>query len=298
MSVRREDLLTTVDVARFAARGFLRLDEVVPAELNARFLREVEAGELPVVPAGTPLEDAYPEGSALHAIVRLPRVAGLIQSLVGPGCVFDHHFLHPALPRESLEKLGLPFAAQHTHQDSTIDPRFTSFDVQLMYYPHDVTEGMGGTRYVPGSHLRRVSESAIARYQNIRGQQKVVCPAGTVYALHHGLWHGGDLNQTDKTRTMFKIRLAPTVPQVRLWNTDDVDEGLKRQRPIFFLRERPDPEHIHSILTKPEPWFEFDVMRIEFMNRIRFFRALLGDETFDADYWLTRVENEPGARAS
>lgn len=289
----REQLLTSPQMAHFAARGFLRFDELIPEEINRRFLEEADAGSLPVVPAGVPLAEAYPRGSALGDLIRLPEVEGIIESLVGPNPLFDHHFLHPALSSDATAALGIPHVSQHTHQDSTIDPRFEHFDVQLFYFPHEVAEGMGGTRFIPGSHLRRVSESAIARYQNIRGQQRVVCKAGTLLAFHHGLWHGGERNRGPETRRMFKIRLNPTVPQVRLWNSDDLGPEHFEQRPIFFLHERPDPDHIHSILCRREPWFEFDTARVEFINRIRFWRALLGDPSFDADYWLRRVENRP-----
>lgn len=285
----RADRLSTKQMAEFTARGFLRMDCIVPDALNQRFMKEVRAGEILEINAGTPLANAYPTGSALHDIVRVPRVQGLIESLVGPGSVFDHQFVHSAFSRKVCEKIGIPHVSQHTHQDSTIDTRFYSFDVQLMYYPHDVHKGMGGTRMIPGSHFRRISESAIGRYQNILGQEKVVCKAGTIFALHHGLWHGGDLNESDENRTMYKVRLNPTVKQVRLWNTSDLDEGINQQRPIFYLKELPDPDHIHSILTKAEPWFEFDATRLENINRARFFRSLLGDEGFDVDYWLTRL---------
>lgn len=290
---RREDLLTTRQMAQFAARGFLRFDALVPDELNRRFLADVEVDSVPVVPAGTPLAEAYPEGSALRDLIELPRVQGAIESLVGPDSRFDHHFLHAVLPPAFFDERGWRQTSQPTHQDSTIDARFAHFDIQLLYFPHEVTREMGGTRFVPGSHLRKVSEAAIGRYQNIRGQQHVVCPAGSLLVFHHGIWHGGGLNQGDERRIMFKIRLNPTVRQCRLWNTDDLTPDLWEQRPIFWTGGKPDPEHIHSILTQTEPWFEADVGRLEIMNHIRFWRALLGDEKFDADYWLTRVENEP-----
>jgi hypothetical protein len=308
-------LLNTPDMARFAARGFLRFDALVPDDINTQFIDEVgrppEAGgqligeklmkayarlmgasELPLVRPGTPLADAYPLGSALDRIVKLPDVAGAILSLVGPNCLFDHHFLHITFPPAFYESMGITHASQPTHQDSTIDPR-RAFDLQIMYFPHEVSLAMGGTRFIPGTHLRIVSEAAVARYQNMRGQQHVVCPAGTLLLLHHGLWHGGGVNRSAQLRYMFKIRLAPTVRQERLWDTSDLDHQDNRQRPIFFLKERPDPEHIHTILTTPEPWFEADTGRLEYLNRIRFWRHLTGDDTFDADYWVTRVENEP-----
>lgn len=312
------ELFNSVQMANFAAHGVLRFDGRVPAQVNERFLDEAGRMEapapdeqasalreryrammrdnrIPEVPAGTPLLEAYPEGTALGRLVRLPWVRGGIESLVGPGSLVDHHFLHVALPPRFLG--GARGVSQNIHQDSTIDPR-RAFDIQLMYFPHEVTQDMGGTRYVPGTHLRIVSEAAIGRYQNMLGQRHVTCPAGTLLFTHHGLWHGGGMNRSDRLRYMFKIRLAPTVRQRRLWDASDLRAEDFAQRPIFHVKDRRSPEHLHSILTTPEPWFEQDTGRLEYLNRIRFWRFLLGDETFDADYWLTRVENEPSGEGS
>jgi hypothetical protein len=220
-------------------------------------------------------------------------VQGIIRSLVGANSLVDHHFVHTTLGGPDLESLGLPPApAQHWHQDSTIDPRLT-FDVQLMWFPEEVTPDMGGTRYLPGSHLRVVSEAAIARYQNIVGQRQWAGPAGSLLVLHMGIWHGAGANRSDRTRHMFKVRLNPTVAQVRLWDTTDLTDDLNEQRPIFFVTSTRDGSHLHDVLCRPEPWFEADTGRLEFLNRIRLWRHLVGDDSFDADYWLTRVENEP-----
>jgi Phytanoyl-CoA dioxygenase (PhyH) len=301
-------LLDSRQMAHFVARGFLRFDAVVPDELNTAFLREVgappEAGGnirstytkllsgsgIPTVPAGTPLADAYPADSAIAALLDLPHVRGAIESLVGPHARFDHHFLHVTLPPVYYAARGAPNVSQHTHQDSTIDTR-RAFDIQLMYFPHDVTAEMGGTRFVPGTHLRIVSEAAVARYQNIRGQQHMVCPAGTLLVLHHGIWHGGGVNRSERLRYMLKIRLNPTVRQQRLWNTADLPRP--EQRAIFLVKEAPDPTDVRTILTSPEPWFEADTGRLEYINRIRLWRHLTGDACYDVDYWLTRLENEP-----
>ena len=59
----------------------------------------------------------------------------------------------------------------------------------MMYYPHTVTRPMGGTRFIPGTHLRKVSEVALGRYQNVRGQQHMVCEAGTLLFMHLSLIH-------------------------------------------------------------------------------------------------------------
>jgi hypothetical protein len=109
-----------------------------------------------------------------------------------------------------------------------------------------VTREMGGTRFVPGTHLRRVSEVALGRYQNIAGQQHMVCEAGTLLFLH---------------------------------------------------KKSPQPQTVESILMTPEPWFEQDTGRLEFLNRIKLWRHLAGDPAFDADHWATRLEN-PARKAS
>jgi len=247
-------LLDAHDMARFAARGFLRMDGVVPDEINAQFLAEVgeiaepqpgrklraaygqllaQAG-IPEVGAGTPLARTYRQGSALARMLELPAVAGAIRSLVGEDPTFDHHFLHVTFPPAYHEAGGGENVSQHTHQDSTIDPR-QAFDVQIMYYPHAVTREMGGTRFIPGTHLRKVSEAALGRYQNVRGQQHMVCEAGTLLFLHSGIWHGGGVNLSDRTRTMFKIRMNPSRSQVRMFDVSTLERPAG-QRPIFYLK--------------------------------------------------------------
>jgi len=74
---------------------------------------------------------------------------------------------------------------------------------------------------------------------------------------------------------MFQLRLNPTVRQLRLWNTDDID----------------DPE-VSDILGANHAWHGNE-SRIEHVNRIHFWRFLTGDDQFDSHYWMTRIENEP-----
>ncbi len=283
--VARKDLLSTADMARFVARGFLRFDGVVPNDINQDFLELVVNGAVFSHPPGTPLSDCYQQCPPVKAMLKLPKVAGIIQSLVGLNPTFDHHAVHHCPPGQ--------LVAQDTHADSIIDTRETAFDIQLMYYPHEVTACMGGTRYVPGSHFRRINEMAIARYQNIVGQQHVVCPAGTLLVMHHGIWHGGGRNQSDQSRYMLKIRLNPTCRQVLLWNTDDLAESSVGPAAIFDPDAYRHKDRVQTIFERSEKWFPLDESRLETVNRIRLWRALVGDPHFDGHYWLSRVENQP-----
>lgn len=277
-------LLTTNQMASFAARGFLRFDKLVPDSLNERVLAIFERGEVERPEAGIPLSQTYPEDSPLQDLMQFPEIQGIVRSLVGPDPLFDHHAIHIRNPNEG--------KAQGLHGDSIIDTR-QHFDIQLMYFPHDLPLEMGGTLLLPGSQFRRINESDISRYQNFLGQVPMVCEAGTVLALHHGIWHCGRRNQTDRIRYMFKIRLNPRVRQCRLWNTADLDEQMKMDPAPLARSKEKQKETLFSILSRIEPWYENADGRLELVNRIKFWRFLTGNQDFDLRYWLTRLENRP-----
>ncbi len=273
-------LLTSKQMAEFVARGFLRFDELVSLQLNQAIMAEIDAGGMKGEAAGTPLSKCY-LGSNIRKLLDMPEIQGVIQSLVGVDPLFDHDAIHVREPNEG--------AAQGMHADSIIDTRM-DFDIQIMYFPHDIPLEMGGTLLVPGSQYRKVNEMDIARYQNMLGQIPMVCKAGTILVLHHGIWHCGRQNKTNQRRYMFKVRLNPQVPQVKLWNTDDLDKA-KGSREIFAGKK--DENDIQYILSKSEPWFEDASGRLEIVNRIKQWRFMTGDDNFDVHYWLTRLENKP-----
>ena len=284
--VDKKHLLTSEQMALFVAKGFLRFDQIVPDDINAAVMADIDAGGIDAAPAGTPLSQCYPQPSAIGHMLRMPQIEGIIHSLVGPDPLFDHQAVHVRMPNED--------SAQGMHGDSIIDTRM-HFDVQLMYFPHDVPAEMGGTLVVPGSHFRRINEMDIARYQNFLGQVPMVCKAGTVLALHHGIWHCGRRNQTNQKRYMFKVRLNPRVRQLRLWNTDDLTADVNKHKAIFTA-DTNKVQDVQTILGRGEPWFEDASGRLEIVNRIKMWRFLTGDDTFDVHYWLTRLENMPENR--
>jgi hypothetical protein len=273
--------LTSVEMAGFVADGALRVDGIVPRALSDAALAELgrggppspfgaEPGSPPAQWAGRPLAGLFSDWPALRAVLELPAVAAVIESLIGPDPIYDHHYAHVIAARNEW--------SQPWHADAILDSRRASFDIQLFFFFHDTPREMGGTMYLPGSHLRKINESAIARYQNFVGQESMACPAGSMLVAHHGIWHCGQPNRTDRARTMVKLRLNPRVPQRLLWDTSD-------------LR---DPR-VGTILSRDHRWYGHDV-RLEIVNRIRLWRELTGDPRYDVDFWLTRIENDPLAR--
>ena len=260
------NLLNSKQMANFVTDGCLRFDELVPEELNEAAHAEMEAGSISTKGGGTVLREAWSENSAVGEVFSLPEIRGIIDSLVGPKPLYDHHAVHVVQPNRK--------SGQIWHADAIIDLRL-HFDVQFFYFCHDTPREMGGTMILPGSHYRRVCETDVARYQNFLGQLPIVCKAGTVVVVHHGIWHCGQPNLTDQTRYMFKLRLNPTVRQLRLWDTLDMD----------------DPS-IPEILSRNHEWYGNEV-RLEIVNRIKFWRFLTGNDKFDVSYWLSRLENLP-----
>jgi len=262
--VDKQHLLNSKQMAQFVADGLLRFDELVPDELNRAACAEMESGVLRGK-AGVPMDELW-QDLAVGQVIRLPAIQGMINSLVGPGSLYDHHAVHTVNANHE--------HGQIWHADAIIDTRM-HFDVQFFYFAHDTPREMGGTMFLPGSQYRRVSESDIARYQNFLGQMPMVCKAGTVAVAHHGIWHCAQPNLTDNKRYMFKLRLNPTVRQKKLWNTDDIDDA-----------------EIPGLLNANHRWYGNEV-RLEAVNRIKMWRFLTGDDNFDLSYWLSRLENAP-----
>ena len=92
---------------------------------------------------------------------------------------------------------------------------------------------------------------------------------------------------------MYKIRLNPRAPQVRLWNTDDFDAVQNDARDHTFAHMRKDS--VAQIFRGMQPWQQGHEMRYEQMERARLWRYLSGDETFDVDFYHTRMEGRARA---
>lgn len=296
-----EVLLTTEQMADFVADGVLVFEGIVPVDLNRRVLAElpdllaeklaVLAGRTPATPpptTGTPVDELRP-GTAIGEVLALPAVRGIVASLVGPGARFDHDFVH-----------HLPAGhdtAQHLHPDAIVDSADPAFDIQLFYFPHEVTAGGGGTRYVPGTHLRLVTSTTTARYQHVLGERFHTGAAGTIAAFHHGLWHAGDVNPGPTDRWMYKLRLNPAVPQVRLWDVADLDRpGVAHAPDHVFASADPDQARaaVAATLRRSHPWQSTDAKRYDLVERVRLWRHLTGDPDYDVDHYLTRLDR-PGA---
>ena len=262
-----EHLISAKDMARFVASGYLRFEDMVPADLCEACRAEMEHN-MGYLDVGTPFEETWPKGTALGEAFRLPKVQGLIESLVGPDPLYDHHAAHLVKAHTS--------KGPDMHQDSVIDFRENYFDIQLSFFPVDTPDEMGGTFLIPGSHFRNVRTGEIRGYQHMVGKIWATCPAGTVYVWNTRVWHGARSNHTDKDRYMYKLRLNPTKPQIRNFDTSNLD----------------DPE-IGEILSQRHGW-EGNEFRYELMKRVELWRYVSGQPDYDVgERFLRRREYQP-----
>lgn len=252
--VAKEHLLTAKQMAQFCVDGYLMFDAFVPQELNEAVYAEQQAGS-----------GHWEKGQAIHEVFELPQVKGILQSLVGHSPVYDHSALHVVGPHQ--------FDAQIWHADSVIDARPLAFDIQAMYFSHDVPKETGPTLILPGSHLRRTSNLSIGRYKNIVGQKQLIGSAGTIAFLHQALWHCAQPNHTERTRYMFKLRLRAGEEQRGLFNTDGYN----------------DPE-VRRVFNTWHTWMG-EESRAENVMRSKLWRYLCGDDTVDVAFEgvLTRM---------
>lgn len=291
MSDAVDHRLTTRQMAEFVTNGFLRFDAIVPDDINQRAIAEIgrlsreRLGTDGLKPpaTGTPLSECYPPPSAIGDYLRLPRVVGIVESLVGPEPTFDHDWTHHV-------RAGSTYN-QPLHVDAITDTVEPSFDIQLFWFLHDVAPGEGGTRFVPGSHLHRVLPS-LDRYQHIKGEEQFSGPAGTVVVFHHGLWHAGQPNPGGADRWMHKTRLNPSEPQVRRWNTGDLDQLHNPPTDHMFATMQPDS--VAQIFRTNHPWHGTTESRNEQIQRALLWRYLTGDESYDVDHYLTRIAGREG----
>lgn len=87
---------------------------------------------------------------------------------------------------------------------------------------------------------------------------------------------------------MYKIRLNPTRPQVRLWDTGDLEAMQNGPEDHTFATFRMDS--VGTVLRQREWWLGEADFRLELANRARPSRYLTGDEGYDVDWYLTRTE--------
>ncbi len=287
--------LTTRQMAEFVANGVIRFDAIVPADVNERAIDEMRRlnaermspSGLKPPHTGTPLAECYPAPSAIGEYLRLPQIAGIIESFVGPNPLFDHDWTHYIAPHAR-------YVQPCTWTRSPTRPTWRS------------TSSCSG--------IRTTSSRAKAERGSCPAATSGVCappdstgittsPARSSSPGRPERWScsttgsgtPGQPNPGDTERWMHKVRLNPTAPQVRLWNTADLDELQNPPSDHVFARMHPDS--VAQIFRTWHPWMSVTDYRNEQVQRALLWRYLTGDDHYDVDHYLTRLEGHAAVAA-
>lgn len=170
-----------------------------------------------------------------------------LSDLINKGEVFDLCWQHPKMLAIAQYVIGRDFKVnsingrdalpgqghQALHADAgRREPGAPNVGINTIWLLDDFTPENGATRFVPATHnLVGAPADYVADPNAPHPDEKlVIAKAGTVFAYNFHMWHGGTLNQTDKTRRVlhpsFIARELPQQYDQREWLRKSTDDRL------------------------------------------------------------------------
>ena len=281
--------LSTRQMAEFVANGFLRFDAIVPADINERAIDEI--GQLNaerLLPDGmkpphsrTPLDECYPLPSAIGEYLRLPQIRGIIDSLVGADPVFDHDWVHhipgggtyvQPLHVDASDRLDRPHVRRPAVLVSaarSLPARVAPVSFPAATSPASDRPGCIGTNTSSASNRWRAMPAVSSSSTTASGTPASRIPATTT---------GGC------------TRSASTRPSLRSASGTPTDFTDVQSPPTDHIFARMQPGSVAEIFRTWHPWMGITDYRNDQIQRALLWRYLTGDDDFDVDYYLTRLE--------
>lgn len=210
---------------QFITSGCVKFQTTHPAEFHKRIFETCAKLGVTDSGNGTPLcevlgDDMLPEMPELTQLFECPNVREALEAILGPNPILDpHRFCHlavqgrraQAMHMDGYQSTGVRAIQARAHRPTWI---------LAMYYPQEVTDDMGPTAVVPGSHylhlddprgqamnFARVGEQDIPAVVSEWGmkEEEVLCPAGTLVLCHYDAWHRATSSSSPNMRFMVKF---------------------------------------------------------------------------------------------
>ncbi len=122
-------------------------------------------------------------------------------------CIGMHSWLTgPGRPDQGLHTDWLPISLP---ADIRSDPRVKVpiFITTAHYYLNDMSEELGPTKFVPGSHFSGCSPNGATEWNN-QGEESILCNAGDVVLFRSEVWHRGAANTSNEIRYLMQVHYA------------------------------------------------------------------------------------------
>ena len=150
----------------------------------------------------------------------LPDVIDLAEAVHGDDCHvigMTAWVTGPGRPDQELHCDWLPVALP---EEVLADPRVKMpvFITTAHLYLNDISEELGPTKIVPGSHKSGRRPDGETTWQGM-GEHSIMCKAGDVVIFRSEVWHRGSANRSNETRYLLQVHYAqrwdqPAVPPV------------------------------------------------------------------------------------
>ena len=188
--------LTNAQLRQFVSHGYVVLKTDFPADFHdtmSRRIKEVMAKE------GNPGNNILPRVPEVQEVFHHPVIRGALDSVLGADCIMHpHRHCHFTAPGRQV---------QSWHKDSywgySKVRNHHPWWAMIFYYDHAVDEPLGPSGLMPGT-----------QYYNARCLDKseqdvhLLGEAGTMALIHYDLWHRGNANVSEHTRSMLKFQFV------------------------------------------------------------------------------------------
>ncbi|MBM7566815.1 phytanoyl-CoA dioxygenase family protein [Paenibacillus sacheonensis] len=152
----------------------------------------------------------FERGDSFLRMIDRPEAVAFAEAVLGKNC---HMFSNNGL----YTKPGTGIDFWHVDEDlffeipegALLDPRIQMpcFMFSAMYYLQDVTEDMGPTQLVPGSHRsgREPASPKETPYYNGQGPVSILAKKGDMLLFNGQTWHRGAKNESDRVRMVQQV---------------------------------------------------------------------------------------------
>ena len=156
------------------------------------------------------VKNAFNRDKALFQLLDRPRVIDLEEAVLGDDCHIIGMSAWKSGPGRRDQNLHSDFAPIRLPEDVAIDPRvkIPIFAATAHYYLNDITEELGPTRMIPGSHRAgRPPEEGETRWNGVE-QGSVMVNAGDVVIFRSEIWHRGSANTSGETQYLVQVHYS------------------------------------------------------------------------------------------
>lgn len=219
--------LTEAQMRHFIAHGYLVLKTDFSKDFHdamSRNIQEVMKKE------GNPGNNILPRVPEVQEVFKHPVIRGALTSVLGENYIMHPHrhchFTEPGRKVQTWHKDSYwGYAKVRNHHP---------WWAMIFYYDHAVDEPLGPSAFMPGTQY----------YNNRTGDESeqdvhMLGEAGTFGLIQYDLWHRGNANVSEKTRSMLKFqfvrmdRPAPAADKVAAWKPMNGDGPPNRHETIW-----------------------------------------------------------------